>query len=106
MKLTAILTALTLTSAASAWTLNFHYVSGQYIDAHGTRGSGCVNLRTVNSMVKDYDFNPKTDFWPDPNRVRLYTNTNCDGLAWDSNHVGHSDLIPDRYVRSYIVDHD
>ncbi|KAH0545390.1 hypothetical protein FGG08_000531 [Glutinoglossum americanum] len=106
MKLAGVFTALTLASAASAWTLTIHYVNGQHLDMHGTSSSGCVDLRTIDSMAMDYYFNPKTDWWPDPNRVRLYGNTGCDNQVWDSNREGSSDLVPDRYVRSYIVDHD
>jgi hypothetical protein len=106
MKVSTPLLVLASTTLASAWKIHFAYVGGKFLDSHGTRGSGCVNLRVTDEKLAWYDVEFKTNNWPDPNRVRLYRNLNCATLEWDSNKNGKNDLKPDRQILSYKVDHD
>jgi hypothetical protein len=106
MKVSIPLIAIASTSFASAWNIHFAYVGGKALDVHGTRGSGCVNLRVTDQKLGWYNVDFATSGWPDPNRVRLYSGQNCAGLEWDSNRKGKNDLKPDRKILSYKIDHD
>jgi hypothetical protein len=106
MKVSIPLVLLASGSFASAWKIHFAYAGGKSLDSHGTRGSGCVNLRVMDEKLAWYNVDFATNNWPDPNRVRLYRYQNCATLEWDSNRKGRNDLRPDRQIWSYKIDHD
>ncbi|KAL2117987.1 hypothetical protein VTJ04DRAFT_7647 [Mycothermus thermophilus] len=103
MKPTIFVTLLAAATSASAWRLELTSSDGRKISMHGTKGSGCKNIEfTPYPKVKKAYFNPKTSWWPDPDRFELFVNRNCDGLSYRNN-GGNWNLNPPRTIKSYRV---
>ncbi|KAJ9648246.1 hypothetical protein H2201_001502 [Coniosporium apollinis] len=103
MKLTTILVSAIAAATASAWEVDFHYANGQVIYAHGTRDTGCNELRLKNVKMSKFVFKPATDWYVDPTRIRVYLDNDCKQLSVDTDE-GEFDLKPDRIIRAYRVD--
>ncbi|KAH7371283.1 hypothetical protein BKA66DRAFT_444234 [Pyrenochaeta sp. MPI-SDFR-AT-0127] len=108
MKFAAVFAAAIYATSASAWKINWYYTNGQHVESHGSSTqSGCINLRVNTVQLDRYVVDFATTLRVDPNRVRLWTGTGCRGNpTWDSTHEGNSNLVPNRIVKSYIIDNN
>jgi len=96
------LALLSVTAVASAWKLDL-YAGNRHVNFHGTRDSGCKNIAFTPPLnVNRAKFDPKTDWFPDPDTFALYVNTDCRGLSY-RNSGGDYELAP-RVIRSYKVE--
>ena len=107
MKFSTILTAsLAYAGSAAAWSIRWHSPNGQHTDSSDTVSGRCTSFpRPV--QLDWYNVNFHTPAVPDPNRVRVWSARGCSGSpSWTSKKHGKVDVIPNRNVGSYMVDHD
>jgi hypothetical protein len=63
-----------LATAASAWQVRFVGTKGHHIDSHGTQDTGCKMLKwEPRQKVSLVSFNPATDYYVDPEYVKVYS---------------------------------
>ncbi|TID21383.1 hypothetical protein E6O75_ATG04778 [Venturia nashicola] len=86
MKGSSLLCASLLSTAASAWQVEFHTRSNIGLTMHGTRSDGsCKTIgwnhgntkEDVNWLKFIFSFDPATDNWPDPKKVTVYPGQLC-----------------------------
>jgi hypothetical protein len=108
MKVSTVIAGAIYATTATAWRINWRFVNGQTLESHGSSTSSpCHNLRINNVNLDYYDVDFATTLVRDPNRVRIWAGTNCGGtLLWDSTREGRNNLVPDRRVTSYKIDHN
>lgn len=108
MKFGVIIAGAVYATTVTAWKIDWYYTNGQHVTSNGrATSSGCVNLNIQSVNLDRYVVDFDTTLIRDPNRVRLWPGTGCAGTpTWDSNREGNSNLVPNRIVKSYKIDHD
>ncbi|QDS74201.1 hypothetical protein FKW77_002212 [Venturia effusa] len=82
MKLSSFLSASLLSTAATAWQVEFHTRSNIGLTMHGTRSDGsCKTIGWNHGNAKEdvnwINFDPSTSGWPDPKKVTVYPGQLC-----------------------------